>query len=286
MTGRATSVDRRWAARRRRDRLAQWACVLAAVVAVVPLLLILGWIAAKGMAGVDLSLLTELPKGPTEGGGLGHALQGTLVLIGIACAFGVPVGILVGVYLAEFGDNWLGRTARFSADVMAGIPSIVVGVVVYTAVVIPMHGPSALAGGVALAVLMVPLVARTTGELLTEVPRGLREAALALGVPKWRSILRVVLRTAAPGILTGVMLAVARVAGETAPLLFTAGDSAYWAEDVREPVASLPVRIWSYATSPYEERVRQAWAAALVLVLFVLIFDVGGRVLWMRRPKA
>ena len=272
--------------RRRRivDRLARGACVAAVRVALVPLCSVLAYVAARGLAGLGWSFFTELPRPVGElGGGMANAIVGTLVVVGLACLVGIPVGVLAGIYLAELGTGWLARGARFGADVMSGVPSIAVGIFVYTLVVLSMRRFSALAGGLALGVLMLPTVIRTTEELLRLVPASLREAGLALGVPKWRVILRVVLRTAAPGIATGVMLAVARVAGETAPLLFTAFNSRFWSARLDAPIASMPVQIYTYAVSPYEEWHRQAWAAALVLVALVLVLNILARVLTYSR---
>jgi phosphate transport system permease protein len=260
------------------DVVVRGACLGATVLAVVPLVLILGYILFKGAGALRPSFFTELPKPPGAANpGMANAIAGTLTLVGIACAIGVPLGVLAGVYLAEFGKNWLGRMIRFSADVMSGMPSIVAGLFVYALVVVPMHRFSALAGGLALAMLMLPTVTRTTEELLKLVPDALREAALALGVPKWRAILRVVLRTAAPGIATGVVLSVARVTGETAPLLFTSLNNSGWASGVDQPTASLTIQIFQYAGSPYEDQQTQAWAAAAVLVIVVLVLNVSAR---------
>jgi phosphate transport system permease protein len=238
----------------------------------------------KGSSALDWSFFTELPKPPGEkGGGMANAIVGTLTLVGLACAFGVPLGVLGGVYLAEFGHNTFGKIVRFATDVMAGVPSIVAGLFVYTLVVVPMHRFSAIAGGLALAVLMLPTVTRTTEELIKLVPDALREAALALGVPKWRAIVRVVLRTAAPGIVTGVVLAVARVTGETAPLLFTALNNNGWAQGIDQPTPSLTIQIYQYAGSPYEDQQAQAWGAALVLVVLVLFMNITARLLVRHR---
>lgn len=271
--------------RRRRlvDRLARAACVGATLLAIVPLASLLIYVAARGLGGLSWSFFTELPKPVGElGGGMANALVGTLLLVAMASAIGIPFGVLGGVYLAEFGRGRLAQAIRFSADVMSGVPSIVVGIFVYTLVVLYMRRFSALAGAIALAVLMLPTVMRTTEELLRMVPDSLREAALALGVPKWRAIPRVVLRTAAPGIATGVMLAVARVAGETAPLLFTAFGNRFWSVRLDKPIASLPVQIYTYAVSPYDEWHAQAWAAALVLVALVLVLNIAARVVVSR----
>ena len=275
-----------YAKRRMINLVVHGACVTATLLAVIPLLVILGYITFKGAGSLNWAFFTELPKPPGEpGGGMANAITGTLTLVGIACAIGVPLGILAGVFVVEFGANKFGKLVQFSADVMSGLPSIVAGLFVYALVVVPMHRFSALAGGLALAVLMLPTVMRTTEELLRLVPDALREAALALGVPKWRTILRVVLRTAAPGIATGVVLAVARVTGETAPLLFTALNNNGWAEGIDQPTASLTVQIYQYAGSPYEDQQAQAWAAALVLVSVVLILNVSARLLVRQRVR-
>ncbi|HEY3357824.1 MAG TPA: phosphate ABC transporter permease PstA [Polyangia bacterium] len=266
------------------DRVVRVLCVLATLLAVVPLLSVLVWVTRQGLQGLDWSFFTRLPKPVGEtGGGMANAIVGSLELVGVGCLIGVPVGVLAGVYLAEYGDNWLGRLVRFSADVLTGVPSIVIGIFVYTLVVLSMRRFSALAGGVALALLMLPVITRTTEELLRLVPDSLREAALALGVPRWRATLRVVLRTAAPGIAVGVMLAVARAAGETAPLLFTAFNNRFWSHRLDQPIASLPVQIFTYAVAPYDDWHRQAWAAALVLVGLVLVLNLGARLLVRHR---
>jgi phosphate transport system permease protein len=265
--------------RRFADRAFSVACGTAMLIALVPLVSVLYYVAARGLSGLDLAFFTELPLPVGEaGGGMANAIVGTLELVGIASVFGIPLGVLAAVYLSEFGR--MGRFAtvvRFSADVMSGIPSITIGIFIYSLVVVPTKQFSALAGGLALAVIMLPTVTRTTEELLRLVPDALREAALRLGVPAWRATLLVVLRTAAPGITTGIMLAVARVAGETAPLLFTAFNNRYWSEGINQPVASLPVQIYTYAVSPYEDWHRQAWSAALVLVGLVLSLNVIAR---------
>lgn len=271
--------------RRRRvlDAVARAACLLATALAVVPLVSLLVYVVQRGAGGLSWSFFTELP-GPVgeAGGGMANALAGSALLVALACAVGVPVGVMAGVYLAEFGNGRFGRAVRFSADVLSGVPSIAVGIFVYTLIVLTMRRFSALAGGVALGILMLPTVTRTTEELVRLVPDTLREAALALGVPKWRATLRVVLRTAAPGIATGLMLAVARVAGETAPLLFTAFNNRFWSLSLDKPIGSLPVQIFTYAIAPYESWHQQAWAAALVLVGMVLVLNIAARVVVYR----
>ena len=258
-------------------------CALSAVVVLVPLGSILLYVATRGASGLSWAFFTALPKPVGElGGGMGNAIVGSLILIGLACVFGLPVGVLAGVYLAEVGRGRLARAVRFTADVLAGVPSITIGVFVYALVVVSMRRFSALAGGLALAIVMIPTVTRTTEELLRLVPPALREAALGLGVPAWRTTLFIVLRTAAPGIATGVMLAVARVAGETAPLLFTAMSSRYGATGLDRPIASLPVQILTYATSPYADWQAQAWTGALCLVGIVLVLNLAARALAAR----
>ena len=260
------------------DKLFRGACTFAVLVALLPLASVLYYTASRGLGGIDLDFFTRLPKPVGEvGGGMGNAIDGTLRLVAMACVIGIPVGVLAGSFLAEFPGSAFSTVVRFSADVMAGIPSITVGIFAYSVVVLNMGRFSAIAGAVALAVIMLPTVTRTTEELLRLVPASLREAALGLGVSKWRATLFVVLRTALPGIMTGIMLAVARIAGETAPLLFTAFNNRFWAQGIDQPIASLPVQIYTYAVSPFEDWHRQAWAAALVLVAAVLVLNVAAR---------
>lgn len=253
-------------------------CVLCAVAVLVPLFSIFVYVISKGLAGISIEFFTGLPKPVGEpGGGMGNAIVGTLTLIGLGCLFGLPLGIMAGVYLAEVGKGKLASAIRFVADVLGGVPSITIGVFVYGLVVIAMKRFSALAGGIALAIIMIPTVTRTTEELLRMVPGHLREASLALGVPEWRTSLFVVLKTAGPGIITGVMLAIARIAGETAPLLFTAFNNRYFSTSIDQPIASLPVQVLTYATSPYKDWQTQAWAGALVLVVLVCTLNLIAR---------
>jgi len=269
------------------DRVVRGLCVLGTVIAVIPLVSVLYYVLVRGIGGINLDFFSELPKPVGEtGGGMGNAVLGTLKLVGLACLFGIPPGVLAGVYLAEFGSSKFGGAVRFAADVMSGVPSITVGLFVYSLVVMTTKHFSAIAGGIALAILMLPMVTRTTEELLKLVPESLREAALGLGVPKWRATLRVMLRTALPGIAVGIMLSVARVAGETAPLLFTAFNNRFWSTGVNEPTASLSVNIYTNAVSPYEDWHRQAWAAALVLLLTVLVLNISARFLVRSRVRA
>ncbi len=273
--------------RRMKDLSIRTACIVAVVVAIIPLGLVLSYVTAQGLVGLNWAFFTQLPKPVGElGGGMANAIVGTLEIVGMASLIGVPIGVLAGIYLSEFGDTQFGRVVRFAADVMSGVPSITVGLFVYGIIVLRARQFSAWAGAVALAVLMLPTVTRTSEELLKLVPHTLREAALGLGVPRWRATLKVVLRTAAPGIATGVMLAVARVAGETAPLLFTAFGNRFWASSINQPTASLPVQIYTYAVSPYDDWHRQAWTAAFVLVVLVLILNVSARWMLHQRVRA
>jgi len=256
--------------RRALDHAMTLFCGLALLAALIPLASVLWLVVSRGISGMNLSFWTHLPAPVGEaGGGIGNAILGTLYIVGIASLIGVPFGVGAGVYLAEKGDGPFGDVVRFTAEVLSGVPSIVVGLVAYGLVVLPMHRFSALAGGVALAVLMVPTLARSTEELVRLVPRSLREASLALGVREWKTSLRVVLRTALPGILTAILLAVARASGETAPLLFTSLNNQYWNFRADQPTASLTVQIYNYAVSPYADWHGKAWAAALVLLVVV-----------------
>jgi len=253
---------------------------LAVVVALIPLALLLWLVVSKGASGLSWSFFTNLPTPVGEpGGGIGNALLGTLYLVGLACLVGLPLGVGAGVFLAERGDGRFGSFIRFTAEVLSGVPSIVVGIVAYGLVVVPMKRFSALAGGVALGLLMVPTLARTTEELVRLVPGSLREASLALGIPQWKTSLRVVLRTALGGVITAVLLAVARAAGETAPLLFTALNNQYWNFAPDQPTASLTVQIYNYAISPYEDWHQKAWTAALVLLILVGALNLTARFL-------
>ena len=251
---------------------------LAAILATLPLVLILFHLTAKGASSLSFSFFTHMPRPVGEaGGGMANAIVGTLILIGVASLIGLPVGIGAGLYLAEKRTTPLAHTVRFLSDVLNGLPSIVMGIFAWEILVKPVHHFSALAGGVALGAMMIPLVTRTTEEMLLVVPTSLREAALALGYPKWRTSISVVLRTALAGIATGALVAVARIAGETAPLLFTAFGNAFWSTSVREPIAALPLQIFVYAISAYDEWHRLAWAGALVLISMVLIISIAAR---------
>src|SRR3989441_9355397 len=261
-------------------------CALGLLIALVPLASVLWLVLSKGVAALGLDFSTQLPTPVGEwGGGVGNAILGSLYIVGIAAAIGVPLGVGAGVYLAERGGGRLGEAIRFTAEVLSGVPSIIVGIVAYGLVVLPMRRFSALAGGVGLAVLMVPTLARSTEELVRLVPRSLREASLALGVPEWRTSLRVVLRTALGGILTAILLAVARAAGETAPLLFTSLNNQYWNWRADQPTASLTVQIFNYAVSPYNEWHDKAWTSALILLLLVGSLALAGRLVARRRVR-
>ena len=252
---------------------------LAAFLVILPLFLILGYLVYQGASAINLDFFTQLPKPVGEpGGGMANAIFGTFILIGLASCLGLPLGILGGVYLAESRDRRLPWIIRFLADVLNGVPSIVVGIFAYTVVVLPMRQFSAFAGGFALAVIMLPIVLRTTEELVRLVPASLHEAALALGIPEWKVMLRVVLPTARAGIITGVMVAVARVAGETAPLLFTAFGNRFWHQGLLQPIAALPLQIFSYAIAPFDDWHRQAWAGALVLILMIFSSSLVARI--------
>jgi phosphate transport system permease protein len=256
---------------------------LCTLLAVSALLIILTYIAWQGIGSLSLQFLINRPRPVGEGGGIGNAILGSLVLLLISSAFGLPLGICVGVYLSEIGRGRVGGVVRFIVDTLTGIPSIVTGVFVYAIIVLPMKHFSALAGGVALAMIMIPIVARTTEEMLKLVPHSMREGALALGAPQWRVILGVVIPAAAPGIATGAMLAIARVSGETAPLLFTAFGSRFFPTSLNEPIASLTVQIYNYAISPYDEWHAQAWAATLVLMTLVLGINIIVRFLTRKK---
>ena len=257
------------------------ACVF---VAVLPLLFILGTLLLKGAGSLSLDFFTKMPVPAGEsGGGVANAIVGTLLMVGTACLIGIPVGIGAGVFASEYPGNRLSTVSRFVADVLNGTPSIVIGVFAWTWVVAKQKHFSGFAGSAALAMLMVPMIMRTTEELITLVPHSLREAALALGYSRWRTSLSVVLRTALPGIVTGVLLAVARIAGETAPLLFTALGSQFMSTNLGQPMAALPLVVFTYGTGPYEDWHRLAWATALVLIAVVFVLSVAARLATRQR---
>jgi phosphate transport system permease protein len=274
------------AVRRWISTIVVWLCGLSVVLALIPLALILFFVISQGVQALNWDFFTQMPKPVGEtGGGFANAILGSLMLIGIGAAFAVPIGVISGVYIAEFPGTRLATLARFAADTLNGVPSIVIGVFVYGIAVMPFRQFSAIAGGVALGVMMIPIVTRTTEELLKLVPPALREGALALGATRGWATLTVVLPAAAPGIITGVVLALARIAGETAPLLFTAFNNRFFSADPTQPISSLTVQVFTYANSPYEDWHRQAWAGALVLVTLVLSCSVLARVATRRLER-
>ncbi len=261
-------------------------CGFAAIVAVAPLLSLLVYVVSQGVKGLGPDFFIHLPTPVgVPGGGMANAIVGTLSLMAIASLVGLPVGIFAGVYLAEFGKK--GKFAwcvRFTADVLSGVPSIVTGIVAYTLIVKPTHHFSAVAGGVALGFMMVPIVTRTTEELIKMVPHSLREAAWALGIPQWKTIMSIVIRTARNGILTGVLLSIARVSGETAPLLFTSFNNQFWPTGPFQPTASLTVQVFTYAISPFNDWHEKAWTGALVLLILVLSINLAAK-LFFKNPR-
>jgi phosphate transport system permease protein len=259
--------------RRLTDRAVTGLAILATVLVVAPLVAIFVYLILKGASSLNLAFFTQVPK-PVgeEGGGMANAVVGSGVLLSIASVIGVPIGIGGGIYLAEFGRGTrLANSIRFTADVLNGVPSIVMGLAAYSLIVLPQGHFSAFSGGVALGIMMIPTVCRTSEEMLLMVPNAIREAALGLGVPNWRAVLSITVRTASPGIITGCMLAFARVAGETAPLIFTALGNSFWSTSLNRPIAALPLQIYVYALSPYDDWHRLAWAGALVLIALIVI---------------
>jgi phosphate transport system permease protein len=285
-TGRSQNLARSWSDRRSMtDLLLTIGAWIVALLACIPLVSVLGMLIIQGGSRLSLDLFTELPPAGFEtGGGFGNAIVGTLVMVAIAAAISIPIGVLAAVYLSELGPNsQLGRVARFLAQVLTGFPSILVGVFAYAVIVLAMGTYSAIAGGIALAILMLPTVVLTAEEALKMVPRRMKEAALGIGCTPTQMIWKVVLPTALPGILTGVMLGVARVSGESAPLLFTALFSNYWLSRLSEPTASLSILIYNFSSMPFENQIELAWSASLVLVLIVLVFNILSRL--FGRPK-
>jgi len=258
--------------RRGVNSFATLAAAAAVILVLLPLGAVFGYLIYKGIGSINWAFLTQTPKPVGEaGGGMANAIAGSAFILLIASVIGVPIGIGAGIYLAEYGRNQFGNVIRFTADVLNGVPSIVVGIVAYAIVVLSQGHFSALAGGVALAIMMIPTIARTTEEMLLLVPTVVREAAYGLGVSRWRTTLSITLRTATSGVITGVMLAFARVAGETAPLLFTAFGNQYWNWKVNQPTAALSLQIFTYAISPFDEWHRQAWAGALILIVLIVV---------------
>src|SRR6202522_1728694 len=257
--------------RRITDHVMTGAAVLTVIMVLVPLFAIFAYLVYRGIGSINWAFLTQTPKPVGEaGGGMANAIVGSVFILALASILGVPVGVGAGIYLAEYGRNRLGDAIRFTADVLNGVPSIVVGIVAYSIVVLYQKHFSALAGGVALAIMMIPTITRTTEEMLLLVPQALREAAYRLGIPRWRTTLSITLRTATSGVITGVMLAFARVAGETAPLWFTPLGNEFWNLRLDQPTAALPLQVFNYAKSPYDDWHRQAWAGALVLILLIV----------------
>ena len=275
------------ASRRRLDRAVTLLAGLCAAAVIAPLLLIFGFLLYQGASALNLDFFTHLPKPVGEaGGGVANAIVGSLIMVGLAACLALPIGILGGVYLAESLESQLPWMVRFTADVLNGVPSIVFGIFAYTIVVLPMKRFSALAGGLALAFIMVPIILRTTEEMVRLVPNALREAGLGIGLPQWKVTLHVVLPAARAGIITGVIVAIARVAGETAPLLFTALGNRFWHQGLDQPMAALPLQIYAYAIAPYDDWHRQAWAGALVLITLVFLTSLAARLATRGRTVA
>lgn len=267
--------------------LASFATFLSAVLVIAPLGLVFFHLLANGLSSVTWDFFTHLPKSVGEpGGGMANAIVGSLILLGLGSVIGIPIGVLGGVYLAEYGTARANAVLRFVADVLNGVPSITWGVVVYGLVVLRFKSFSAYAGGLALGLIMIPLILRTTEEVVLLVPNGYREASLALGVARWKTIVHIVMKTASKGIITGILLALARIAGETAPLLFTAFGNHFWNHNLAEPIAALPLQIFTYAISPYDDWHRQAWAGALVLVIGIFFVNVFVRILTRGRKTS
>ena len=261
-------------------------CVFSVLIALVPLAFILFFVLSEGLQALNLDFFIRMPKPVGEpGGGMGNAIVGTLMVTGLGSIFAIPIGILSGVYTAEYAGSRLAAAVRFAADTLNGVPSIVIGVFVYAIAVLPVKQFSALAGGLALGIMMIPIIARTTEELLLLVPGTIREGALALGATRARAVFTVVLPAALPGIITGVVLALARIAGETAPLLFTSFNNRFFTTTLTQPIASLTVMVFTYAIAPYADWHRQAWAGALVLVSIVLLCSLAARVATRRLER-
>lgn len=261
------------------DRLMSCLTMVCVAISVIPLVSILGYLIYKGAGAINWDFLTKLPAPVgASGGGMANSIVGTGIVVGLAVLIGVPIGVLAGVYLAEYGrQSRLGRSVRFFADVMQGIPSIVVGIVAYTLVVLPMQRFSAIAGAVALAMILIPFVCRTTEEALAATPHDLREAGLALGQPQWRVTLGLVMRAARNALVTGIMLAAARISGETAPLLFTALNNRFWHSGIDQPISTLTVQVYTYAIAPFDDWNAQAWSGALVLIAIIFVLNVVAR---------
>lgn len=259
-------------------------CIISAIIAVLPLLYIFFYTTSAGASSLNIDFFTKLPK-PVgeEGGGMVNAIAGTLILVSTGSIFGIPIGIMAGIYVSEYSNSIISNVIKFVTDVLSGVPSIIIGIFVYGIIVLPMQRFSALAGGIALGIIMIPTVTRITEEMLKLVPHTLREASLALGVSRWKTTLKIVLRTASGGIITGILLAIARAAGETAPLLFTSFGNNFWSTSLDNPIASIPVQIFNYAISPYEEWHRKAWAGAFVLIFLVFLISLIVRIISRRK---
>jgi phosphate transport system permease protein len=253
--------------------------VASALIAILPLIYIFFYTASAGISSLNLDFFTQLPK-PVgeEGGGIANAIVGSIEIVGLGAIFGIPIGLLAGIYVAEYSNSYFANLVKFVTDVLSGIPSIIIGIFAYGVIVLHTKSFSAIAGGFALGILMIPTVTRITEEMLKLVPLSLREASLALGISRWKTTLKIVLRTASGGIITGILLAIARAAGETAPLLFTSFGNSFWSESINSPTASLPVQIFNYAISPYEEWHKKAWAGAFVLVALVFLISLIVRI--------
>ena len=274
------------ARRRALSQVVLFLCGAAVLMALVPLALVLFYVVTQGVSSLTIAFFTEMPRPVGEpGGGMANAMAGSLIVTLLGAAFAIPIGVVSGIYAAEYAGTKLAAATRFAADTLNGVPSIVIGVFVYSIAVLPFRRFSALAGGLALGIMMIPLIMRTTEELLRLVPSTLREGALALGATRARAVFTVVVPAALPGILTGILLALARIAGETAPLLFTALNNGFWSTDVRQPISTLTVQIFTYAISPYEHWHRLAWAGALVLVSVMLLCSLIARIATARMER-
>ncbi|MBN1633459.1 MAG: phosphate ABC transporter permease PstA [Ignavibacteria bacterium] len=262
-------------------------CAISSIITIFPLVYIFFYTTGAGISAINLDFFINLPKPVGEtGGGMLNAIVGTLILIGIGGLFGIPIGILAGIYVSEYSGSIMSNIVKFITDVLSGTPSIIIGIFAYGLIVLPMQRFSALAGGFALGILMIPTITRITEEMLKLVPHTLREASLALGISRWKTTLRIVLRTASSGIITGILLAIARASGETAPLLFTSFGNNFWSISLDQPIASIPVMIFNYAISPFDEWHRKAWAGAFVLITIVFLVNLIVRIVTKTKYKA
>lgn len=262
-------------------------CVISTVITIFPLVYIFFYTTGAGISAINIDFFINLPKPVGEtGGGMVNAIVGSIILIGIGGVFGIPIGILSGIYVAEYSGSIMSNIVKFITDVLSGIPSIIIGIFAYGLIVLPMQRFSALAGGFALGILMIPTITRITEEMLKLVPQTIREASLALGISRWKTTLKIVLKTASPGIITGILLAIARASGETAPLLFTSFGNNFWSTSLDQPIASIPVMIFNYAISPFDEWHSKAWAGAFVLIAIVFIVNLIVRIITKSKYKA